>query len=46
VAQIPYRISALRELRSRVVQRAWPIWFGYFLVAALVINWLAKMSGC
>lgn len=45
VVQIPYRIVALRELRSRVVQRTWPVWFGYILIAALILNWLAKFLG-
>ncbi len=45
VAQIPYRIFAVRELRHRVVERAWPVWFGYFLIAALVGNWLLKVVG-
>jgi hypothetical protein len=44
VAQIPYRLIALRELRTRIVQRAWPVWFGYFLIAVLVMNWLFKMA--
>jgi len=42
--QIPYRIFALCELRTRVSQRTWPTWFGYTLIAALIINWLAKMT--
>jgi hypothetical protein len=45
VAQIPYRVYALWELRHGFVERAWPIWFGNFLIAALVVNWLAKISG-
>jgi hypothetical protein len=45
VLQIPYRVFALRELRTRVPQRTWPDWFGYGLIAALVLNWLAKISG-
>ncbi len=45
VVQIPYRIFALRELRHRVVERIWPVWFGYFLIAALVGNWLLKVVG-
>lgn len=43
VSQIPYRIYALRELRYGVVRRAWPIWFGNFLIAALIIIWLLKV---
>jgi hypothetical protein len=45
VAQIPYRIFALRELRHRVVTRTWPVWFGYSLIAALLVNWLLKTLG-
>lgn len=43
VAQIPYRLFALREMRHGIVQRAWPTWFGNFLIAALIINWLLKV---
>jgi hypothetical protein len=43
VLQIPYRIYALCELRSRVVERRWPVWFGSFLIVALISNWLVKM---
>ena len=45
VLQIPYRLFCLRELRTNVPTRTWPAWFGYSLVAALVINWLLKVSG-
>jgi hypothetical protein len=45
VAQIPYRLYALRELRRQVVQRRWVVWFGYFLIAALFLNWLIKVAG-
>jgi hypothetical protein len=45
VAQIPYRIYGLLEMRSRTIKRMWPVWFGYFLVAALILNWLLKMGG-
>jgi hypothetical protein len=45
VAQIPYRLYALRELRQQVVQRRWVVWFGYFLIAALFVNWLLKVAG-
>lgn len=43
VLQIPYRILALRELRTRIRRRAWPDWFGYGLIAALLLNWLIKV---
>jgi hypothetical protein len=45
VGQIPYRGYALFELRRRIVERTWPVWFGYFLIAALILNWLFKISG-
>ena len=45
VAQFPYRTYSLLELRHRVVYRTWPKWFGYFLIAALILNWLLKVSG-
>ncbi len=45
VLQIPYRLFCLRELRTSRPTRTLPIWFGNFLLAALVINWLVKTSG-
>jgi hypothetical protein len=45
VLQVPYRIFALRELRAKIPDRTWPTWFGYALIAAVVINWLLKVSG-
>ena len=39
--QVPYRVYALRELKTGIVERAWPKWFGILLIAALLINWLA-----
>jgi len=45
VGQIPYRLYKLRELRERVVVRSWPVWFGYSLIAALILNWLLKVCG-
>lgn len=45
VVQIPYRIYALRELRSGIVARRWPAWFGNALIAALIVNWLVKIAG-
>jgi hypothetical protein len=45
VAQIPYRVFALWEFRRGVIYRPWLMWFGYVLVAMLVINWLLKLSG-
>jgi hypothetical protein len=44
LAQIPYRIFALRELRYRIAERVWPTWFGYFLIAALIANWLVGIG--
>lgn len=43
VLQIPYRIYALRELRTKNPNRTWPVWFGHALIAMLVINWLVKL---
>jgi hypothetical protein len=40
VLQIPYRLFALSELRTRIADRAWPNWVGYGLIAALLLNWL------
>jgi hypothetical protein len=45
VVQIPYRLYSLWELKRGVVQRTWPIWFGNFLILALILNWLLKMTG-
>lgn len=45
VLQIPYRWYALRELRTRIPTRTWPIWCGYMLIAVLVVNWLLRISG-
>ena len=45
LAQFPYRTYKLRELRTSVVERRWPAWFGQTLIALLIINWLAKMAG-
>jgi hypothetical protein len=43
VLQIPYRIYALRELRTKAPQRTWPTWFGNGLIAILILNWLIKI---
>jgi hypothetical protein len=45
VAQLPYRVYGLWELRTGVVERKWPIWFGYALIALLIVNWLVKIAG-
>src|SRR6478752_10538865 len=47
VGQIPYRLYALRQLRETgsPVQPLWPKLFGNFLIAALIINWLLKITG-
>jgi hypothetical protein len=45
VLQFPYRIFSLWELRTRVVERSWPTWFGRALIVLLVGNWLGKMAG-
>jgi hypothetical protein len=45
VLQIPYRWYALRELRTKIAMRTWPLWCGYMLIVALVVNWLLRISG-
>ena len=45
VLQFPYRLYCLRELRVKIPTRTWPTWFGYLLLAALLINWLCKVGG-
>lgn len=40
VAQIPFRLYLLHELRYRVPNRHWPTWYGRFLIALLIGNWL------
>jgi len=44
ILQVPYRAYSLWELKRRIPQRTWPNWFGRLLIAALLINWLAKMA--
>jgi hypothetical protein len=45
ILQIPYRTLALRELRrNEIVDRNWPTWFGNFLIALLIGNWLLKIT--
>ncbi|MEX2316807.1 MAG: DUF2752 domain-containing protein [Pirellulales bacterium] len=43
--QFPYRVYSLWELRTRVVERTWPRWFGGALIALLIGNWLGKVAG-
>jgi hypothetical protein len=45
VAQIPYRLFVLWELRRGEIHRPWLMWIGYLLVAMLVVSWLLKLSG-
>jgi hypothetical protein len=45
LAQIPYRLFAIWELRRGVVYRPWLMWIGYVLVTMLALNWLLKRSG-
>jgi hypothetical protein len=46
VLQVPYRAWGLYELRRGVIsERTWPAWFGRFLIAALILNWLAALCG-
>jgi hypothetical protein len=42
VLQIPYRAWRIWELRCGIyAEQSWPMWFGWMLVASLVLNWLA-----
>jgi hypothetical protein len=43
--QFPYRILSLRELRTGIVERTWPTWFGWALIIALIGNWLVGVAG-
>lgn len=43
VLQLPYRVYSLGELHYKTVQRRWPVWFGNFLIAALLGNWILKV---
>ncbi len=45
VGQLVYRPWALYELRTKIVERRWPTWFGSLLISALIGNWLLKMLG-
>jgi hypothetical protein len=47
VGQIPYRMYALRQLRTNesAIQRLWPKLFGHFLISMLISNWLLRISG-
>ena len=42
VLQIPFRSYSLWQLRTSVVERRWPTWVGYLLIAALMGNWVLK----
>ena len=51
VLQIPYRTYKLHKLRQTeaawqaIDQETWLVWFGRFLIAALIVNWLLRMGG-
>jgi Protein of unknown function (DUF2752) len=47
VGQIPYRLYSLRQLRKNETTRqgVWQTSFCSFLIAALILNWLLKISG-
>ena len=45
LVQFPYRWWALRELRTRTVERIWMKWFGWALIAALIGNWVGNVTG-
>ncbi len=40
VLQLPYRVYSLWELQTSIVQRRWTTWFGNFLIATLLSNWV------
>lgn len=42
-SQIPYRIYALRTQGDTPSQSRWPNWIAYFMIAALLINWLLNL---
>lgn len=42
--QFPYRVFALREMRTRLVERAWMKWFGWAMIAVLVGSWFGNMT--
>ncbi|MGE3317616.1 MAG: DUF2752 domain-containing protein [Planctomycetaceae bacterium] len=44
VLQIPYRLYAIWDLKAGIPQRAWPRWFGIFLVAVLLLNWIVRIA--
>lgn len=46
LAQIPYRLAALYEMRrGRFIDRQWAFWYGWLIVAALILNWIARQLG-
>jgi hypothetical protein len=45
IAQIPYRIYRLRELRTKIVDRSWPTKLGLLLVGNYIGKRLAKLAG-
>ena len=46
LAQFPYRLWSLRQLRRQVIPQAtWPTWIGCSLVVILIGNWVLKTIG-
>lgn len=44
--QFPYRLAAMAEVRRGLFRtRPWAEWFGWALPAAVIVNWVARMSG-
>lgn len=44
VAQLPYRLYLLWELRHKTPERRWPVWFGRVLIFLLIANWLVGQA--
>jgi hypothetical protein len=42
--QFPYRILALGDLRKGVIERTWPKWFGWALIATLFGSWFGEVA--
>lgn len=45
VAQFPYRAYSLSQLHRRIYTNRWSSWFAWFLITALILNWVIKLCG-
>ena len=43
ILQIPFRGYSLWKMQTSVLERRWPTWFGSFLIATLIGNWILKV---